>query len=199
MELKLERRAVNLPLDSSDEGFGGIGALYYDGTPKTEAKIAPDLVERFMPGAFRESYARGGEVISLYNHDEQILLGKRSNGLRLTEDERGLSYFVPLDPHDPDHVRVHAKIKRGDVKGSSIIFAARSEDQKFVKDPAGHYVREIYKAELIEIGPTPFPVYKQTTAEARSGLYLPVDEVRRQAQASGIDAPIREMEALLLL
>lgn len=196
-ELKLERRAVNRPLDATGEGFGGIGALYYDGTPATEAKIAPDLVERFMPGAFREWYARGSEVVSLYNHDESILLGKRSNGLKLTEDERGLSYWIPLDAADPDHVRVHSKILRRDVQGSSIIFGARSEDQKFIRGSGSTYVREIYKAEVYEIGPTPFPVYAQTTAEARSRPSI--DELMAVAKAYCIEPPdATEFELLLI-
>jgi HK97 family phage prohead protease len=196
MNLKLERRAVSRPLDASDEGFGGVGALYYDGTPATEARIAPDLIERFMPGAFRDCYARGGECVSLYNHDESILLGKRSNGMKLTEDERGLSYFIPLDPTDPDHVRVHSKIKRGDVKGSSVIFAARAADQKYTRGPDGAYIREIFKAEFYEIGPTPFPVYSHTTAEARS---LSIEELIAAAKAACVDAPDPAEFDLLLM
>jgi HK97 family phage prohead protease len=186
MDLKLERRSINSPLESGSEGFGGLGAVYYDGTPATEAKIAPDLVERFMPGAFREWYARGSDVVSLYNHDETILLGKRSNGLKIAEDERGLSYFIPLDTSDPDHVRVNAKIKRGDVKGSSIIFGARSEDQKFARHADGYYVREIFKAEVYEIGPCPWPVYSGTTAEARSKS---IEELIAAAKAACVEAP----------
>ena len=184
--MKYETRATNRPLDVSDEGFGGIGALYYDGTPATEAKIAPDLVERFMPGCFRDCYARGDDIVSFFNHDEKVLLGRRSNGLRLTEDERGLSYFVPLDPGDPDHVRVNAKIKRGDVRGSSIIFGARSEDQRFTRAPDGGYIREIFKAQVFEIGPTPFPVYRGTTAEARSQS---IEELIAAAKANCVEPP----------
>lgn len=195
MTIKLEMRAVDRPLDLTSEGFGGIGALYYDGTPATEAKIAPDLVERFMPGAFRDCYARGSDVVCLYNHDEKILLGRRSNGMKLSEDERGLSYFVPLDPSDPDHLRVHAKIKRGDVKGSSIIFGARSEDQKYTRQSDGTYVREIYKADFYEIGPTPFPVYRGTTAEARSAS---IEELIAAAKSACVEPPdASEFELLL--
>lgn len=201
---KLEKRSCERPLDHSAEGFGGLGALYYDGTPATEAKIAPDLVERFMPGAFRDSYASGNDVLSMYDHDRTIILGRRSNGMKLTEDERGLSYWIPLDKNDPDHVRVHAKILRGDVRGSSITFATRSDSQKFVKGEGnykGMYIREIYRADVMEIGPTPLPVYRSSTAEARAEERAEtIDELIQRARAQCIDPPdASEFELLLLL
>lgn len=204
MTKKLEVRSGEYPLDHSSEGFGGLGALYYDGTPKTEAKIAPDLVERFMPGAFRDSYASGRDVLSLYDHDRNVVLGRRSVGMRLTEDERGLSYWIPLDKADPDHVRVHAKIVRGDVRGSSITFATRSEDQKFVKGDGpykGLYIREIHRAEVIEIGPTPMPVYKAATAEARAEeRSVTIEQLIAEARAQCIEPPdATEFELLLLM
>lgn len=203
MTQKIEYRAVERPLDHSAEGFGGLGALYYDGTPATEAKIAPDLVERFMPGAFRESYASGADVLSMYDHDRNIILGRRSNGMKLTEDERGLSYWVPLDKNDPDHVRVHAKIMRGDVRGSSITFATRSEGQRFVKGDGpykGMYIREIINATVLEIGPTPLPVYRASTAEARAEeRAATIAELVQQARAASIEPPdASEFELLLL-
>ncbi len=197
--MKFETRGIERPLDVSGEGFGGLGALYYDGTPATEAKIAPDIVERFLPGAFRDTYTSGAEVISLYDHDRAVLLGKRSNGMKLVEDERGLSYWVNLDKNDPDHVRVHAKIQRGDVRGSSITFGARSEDQQFIRGDGpykGMYIREIRKAVVVEIGPTPLPVYSGSTAEARSAS---IDELRGLAKDLCIEPPdASEFELLLL-
>lgn len=203
MTHKIEYRAVERPLDHSAEGFGGLGALYYDGTPATEAKIAPDLVERFLPGAFRESYASGSDVLSMYDHDRNIILGRRSNGMKLTEDERGLSYWIPLDKNDPDHIRVHAKILRGDVRGSSITFATRSEGQRFVKGEGqykGMYIREITAAAVLEIGPTPMPVYRGATAEARAEQRsTTIAELLEQARALCIEPPdATEFELLLL-
>jgi uncharacterized protein len=203
MSDKIEYRAVERPLDHTAEGFGGVGALYYDGTPATEAKIAPDLVERFMPGAFRESYSSGADVLSMYDHDRNIILGRRSNGMKLTEDERGLSYWIPLDRNDPDHVRVHAKISRGDVRGSSITFATRSNGQKFVKGSgpyAGMYIREIHAANVLEIGPTPMPVYRNATAEARAEQRsATIAELLTAAKAQCIEPPdASEFELLLL-
>jgi HK97 family phage prohead protease len=195
---KPERRAVTRPLDVTDEGFGGLGGVYYDGTPATEARIAPDIRERFMPGCFRSWYASGAECLSLFDHNTDVLLGKRSQSLRLTENEAGLSYFVPYDAADPDHQRVRAKILRGDVRGSSIIFRPTKNGQRFVKD-GGEYVRELTEVEILEIGPTPMPVYSASTAEARSGLYLPIEEIRQLAAAGDVDPVILEMEAALLL
>lgn len=203
MTSKIETRSVDRPLDHSAEGFGGLGALYYDGTPATEAKIAPDLVERFMPGAFRETYSSGADVLSMYDHDRNIILGRRSNGMKLTEDERGLSYWLPLDKNDPDHLRVHAKIMRGDVRGSSITFATRSEGQRFVRGEGaykGMYIREIMSATVLEIGPTPLPVYRSSTAEARAEeRAMTVAELLDQARAATPEQPDpRELELLLL-
>lgn len=192
MERKPERRALARPLDTTDKEFGGLGALYYDGTPATEARMGGEFVERFLPGAFRDWYTSGAECFCFYDHDQNQLLGRRSNGLKLIEDERGLAYQVQVDPNDPDHVRVHAKIRRGDVRGSSLIFVSQTED--FRKEN-GLYIREISNAVVLEIGPTPYPVYSNTTAEARSAS---VDELVAAARAACVEPPDENELALLL-
>ncbi len=190
---KPERRALTTPLDSNEKGFGGVAALYYDGTPATEARMGTDFIERFMPGAFRDWYATANECFCFFNHDQEILLGRRSNGLQITEDERGLSYFVSFDGADPDHLRVASKIKRGDVRGSSIIFVAETED--FRKEN-GLYIREISKASILELGPTPYPVYEGTTAETRAQS---LDDLLARAVAACVQPPSQEEFDLLLL
>lgn len=180
---KPEKRALVTPLDATEKGFGGLAALYYDGTPNTEARMGADLVERFLPGAFRDWYAQAAECFCFFNHDEEVLLGRRSAGLQVTEDERGLSYFVAYDPTDPDHTRVASKIKRGDVRGSSIIFVAESEDYR---KENGVFIREISRASVLELGPTPYPVYEGTTAETRSSTLA---ELRARAAAACVEPP----------
>lgn len=183
MNQKLERRALTREVDASDKGFGGLGAVYYDGTSATEWRAGDAFVERFMPGAFREWYTSGAEAFSFFDHDRSVILGRRSSGLQLVENELGLSYFVTFDPNDPDHARVRSKIARGDVRGSSIIFSA--QDEEYRKE-GGIYIREISRAIVLEIGPTAFPVYEHTTAEARSRS---LEELIAAAKAACVDVP----------
>src|SRR5262249_1804476 len=51
--------------------------------------------EQIAPGAFREALA--GDVVALYNHNRDAVLGRTSSGtLRLNEDAKGLSFEIDL-------------------------------------------------------------------------------------------------------
>ena len=80
------------------------------------------FVELIAPGAFDDVLAQ--DTRGLFNHDPNFLLGRTVSGtLRLSVDERGLSYEI--DTPDTLTIRdlVVAPIARGDMSGSS--FAMR--------------------------------------------------------------------------
>lgn len=165
-----EQRSYSAPVEMRADGnyFGGLGCVYYDGTPTTEAKIWDGMVERFYPTAFEDFLASSEDCNCFFDHDMRTLLARRSSKtLEITSNSNGLEYRAKYDPTDPDHQRVFAKIKRGDVRGSSIIFTVMPDGDSFTMEN-GIYVRHIRKAWLADIGPTPYPVYSATTAEPRS-------------------------------
>lgn len=175
----------------SEKHIGGLAAVYYDGTPKTEYKLGPKLIERIHPGAFKEILESRSEVFGLYHHDESQLLGRlSSNTLQLTDEARGLAYSINYDATDPIHQSVAAKIRRGDVTGSSFTFAPKK--QKYERRSDGFTIRNIYEfATLRDVGPTHLPAYAGATAEFRSELD-PSEVARLHAIAQtelGLDPP----------
>jgi uncharacterized protein len=161
----------------------GYAAVHFrDGSPGTEYELRPDVVERMQPGAFNRSIESGGDIIALFNHDPAMLLGRRSNGtLSVTVDQVGVRYAVPLNPVDPDHQRVQAKIDRGDLSGSSFTFDVPPGGQKWTKRPDGKWQRDIMQAKVVELGPVTMPAYAATSAGLRS-LDNPIEALAAMQQ-----------------
>lgn len=198
----IETRAA---ADGKPETLCGYAAVYYStGDPLTQYDIWDEMYERIMPGAFDEFMANPTlEATCSPDHDDRQLLGRRSSGrLTLTSDERGLFYSVPFDPDDPDHQRIAAKVRRRDVVGSSLRFIAHEE--RWLRDiDTGAVVREIVKADVLQLGPVTDPAYDGTSAEMRSkdGGLQTLLQKRAQflaAEHAGADALWIEIESLLL-
>lgn len=110
------------------------------------------------------------DVLGLFNHDNNIILGRSSAGtLRLTTTESGVSYEIPYDADDEDHRRVMRKIIKGEVKGSSFAFRVARNGDRWDDDTDGVYVRTVTKfAGIYDVSPVARPAYLQTTAAKRS-------------------------------
>ncbi|MCH7573601.1 MAG: HK97 family phage prohead protease [Candidatus Marinimicrobia bacterium] len=120
--------------------------------------------EEIAPGAFAESL-RQDDVVALFNHDPNLLLGRSSGGtLRLVEDDRGLHYEfdVPDTQAGQDLV---TSVERKDVIGSSFAFRTL-DDEWSTKD--GEPFRLITRAKLFDVSPVTYPAYRTTSVAARS-------------------------------
>ncbi len=183
--MKQERRLVSVPVEvRAAEGqptvVRGYAALY-----DTEAVIAGFFRERIAPGAFRSVIGQTADVRALFNHDDNIVLGRTTNGtLRLSEDERGLAYEFDPNPNDPDATRVVAKIQRGDVSQSSYGFQVKADTWTKPTRAGELPLRTINEFEALrDVSPVTFPAFEDTTAEARSAAAVaavmpPADEYR---------------------
>lgn len=206
-------------LESRAEGerpelISGYGAVFYRlGDDASQYRADVDLVERIMPGAFSEFVEdRSRECLCSLDHDDRQLLGRRSSGtLSMSIDDRGLRYSVPYDAADPDHQRVAAKIRRGDIFGSSLRFLAHEE--RWLRDQdTGMIVREVLAADVFQIGPVTDPAYEGTSAEVRSSAvpdggwatlqhrkaaFLAAEELGRESLLIEIDRWIDEVDQVL--
>lgn len=162
--------------------ISGYGAVFYrSDDPGTEFTLMPGVRERILPGAF-DGIERE-DVRSTFNHDMSALLGRTKSGtLRLSVDEYGLRYEVDINPDDVQAMSTLAKIRRGDVDGSSFWFYIEDEE-RVEDDETGDSVYEIRKVRVVEVGPVSVPAYQATTAEQRSAHI----EARRQ-QLAAIEA-----------
>lgn len=164
-------RAIEIRQADEDGGstITGYAAVYYrEGDESTEYKLRNGVVERIQPGAFNDVLEERQDVLALFNHDTNVLLGRTSAGtLRLEADEIGLRYEIDL-PDTAAGRDVATSVKRGDLTGSS--FGFRSPQSRMAWDRAGGLaVRSISKfGSVRDIGPVTQPAYKGTTAGLRS-------------------------------
>lgn len=192
------RKAGNNP---SIVGYSAV--FYREGEEQTEYRIWSDYVERLKPGCFDRAIAESHDARGLYDHDSQNLLGRVSNGTcKLTVDDVGLRFEIPYDKDDPDHQRVAAKIRRGDLSGCSFAFANASSEWEEQTDPAGEtlWVRNITDLDLYDVGPVTYPAYEATevglrtavanereVAQARSALRTHCDDLLNHQRAIAIE------------
>ena len=148
----------------------GYAAVFYDGTPETEYRLWDDLVERVMPTAFERALDGTDDVVAVFNHKAELLLGRQSAGtLQLRVDERGLAYTIR--PPDTTVARdLIENLRLRNLTGSSFSFnPVGRAGERFVTDEAGGLsVRELHHVETFDVGPVTFEAYRATSAEAAS-------------------------------
>jgi HK97 family phage prohead protease len=124
--------------------------------------------ERILPGAFDKilSRQRGrSEILSYYNHNSDLLLGRESAGtLTVTVEEKGVVYTV--EPPDTSAGRdVLALVRSRNLTGSSFAFTVGQKGERFTTDESGKAIREIVDASgLYELGPVNVPAYGSATS-----------------------------------
>ncbi len=161
--------------DSAESGpriIGGYGAVFYSAAdPGTQIELWTDTYERIMPGAFDRSIAEGADVVSLFNHDDNNVLGRTtSKSLALSVDAVGLLYGATENTKDPQWASTAAKVERGDVTGASFMFFVRKQEWSLetLADGREIEVRSILDVDLVEVGPVTFPWYPAATAGMRA-------------------------------
>ncbi len=163
--------------------------------------------ERIARGAFTESIATG-DVRALWSHDAATPLGRHRNGtLRLEERADGLHYEVDVNPEDVIATSVAARIRRGDVTGSSFGFIVRRREDQEWTERDGVLWRTIHRAELREVSPVVWPAYPQSRVgvggksealrralASGGGRSTPVDQLRRRRLRAEQDASLALMQ-----
>ena len=128
--------------------------------------------ERILPGAFDKILSRQrnkADVVALFNHDNNIVLGRTSSGtLELSSDEKGLRYVVTPPASRQDVLEL---IARRDVRGSSFAFTVDRSGEKFTTED-GRSVREIREVNgLFDVGPVLVPAYPASSASVAMRSY----------------------------
>src|SRR5690242_7922903 len=136
----------------------------------SQAEIVPGMFEVIRPGAFTRTLAEKADVRRLFNHDEDLIIGRTKSGtLRLTEDKMGLYFEVDVPQSRMD---VYEAVQRGDVDQCSFGFTAA--DEFFSKTVTGAPLRELMDLDLFDVSVVTYPAYDSTTAEARSRALWPL-------------------------
>ena len=142
-------------------------------------ELWPGATESVAPGAFSESLS--GDVRALFNHNQDIVLGRTTNGtLELSDDARGLYGRVKINRNDTDALNAYQRIARGDVTGCSFGFDVEQQTEEFRDDGTIHWTLEKISP-LYELSPCTFPAYEATNISARKRDFE--DAKRRRADA----------------
>jgi HK97 family phage prohead protease len=80
------------------------------------------FAETIMPGAFRDSLAKGADVPFKINHEGMTLARTKSGTMRLAEDSHGLHVEADLDPSNPHVQALRSAMKRHDIDEMSFAF-----------------------------------------------------------------------------
>jgi HK97 family phage prohead protease len=127
--------------------------------------------EEILPGAFdRILNKRKSDVVALFNHDSNIVLGRSSSGtLELSSDDKGLRYVVTPPVSRADVLEL---IQRRDVRGSSFAFTVDKNGESFRTGEDGKAVRQIREVSgLYDVGPVLVPAYPSTSASVAMRSY----------------------------
>ncbi|RLP21988.1 HK97 family phage prohead protease [Mesorhizobium sp. YM1C-6-2] len=131
------------------------------------APIAGLFEERLAKGAFTRTLREDPDVLALWHHNYDQVLGRTTAGtLRLEEDSRGLHFELDLDPRSPAGALALSTLERGEVRGMSFGFGVRAEE--WHDSGTGLPRRTITDVSLWEITVTPIPAYEDTSASLRS-------------------------------
>ena len=167
--IQLERRIVPCELRAEEATDGRLTLRGYAAVFNAWSQDLGGFREMLRPGAFSHSLGNGDDVVALFNHNEDHVLGRRSAGtLRCMEDERGLG--VEVDVPDTQNGRdVYQLVRRGDLKGMSFAFTLPNPrtDQLWSRHEEGD-LREILRANLHDVSVVTHPAYLDTSVAARA-------------------------------
>ena len=164
--MSIERRFI--PLEELEIRAGDDGAAI-KGYAAVFEKLSGKMWgfrEKIQSGAFASSLNSKRNIKALWNHNPDYPLGSTKNStLMLEEDEKGLRFELVL-PETNWGKDALESIKRGDTDGVS--FGFRTKKDAWDETDPKNIVRTLVDVDLIEISPTPFPAYPQTSVGVRS-------------------------------
>ena len=174
-ELRVKRNAAGAPV------IEGYAAVFNS--------LSEDLGgfrEQILPGAFSTSLANKPDVRALFNHDENLVLGRTKAGtLDLSEDTTGLAWSCTL-PDTAAARDLAVSIERGDIDQCSFGFYCMDDDWAMLD---GTPVRSVKTAEVFDVSAVTYPAYTATSVSMRS--------LWRDGQPDSIEAGIRSAKSVV--
>lgn len=119
------------------------------------------------PKAFDSCLAKNPQVLGLFNHSNDMVLGSTSSGtLKLSVDEVGLKYEI--DPPNTSYANdLLVSMRRKDIKDASFGFYAIED--KWHVDPKTHEnIRTILQADVFDVSVVSSGAYPDASSQVRS-------------------------------
>lgn len=140
--------------------IGGYAATFND--------LSQDLSgfkEKIAPGVFKQSLKDNPDVLCLYGHDDNQILGRGSSGtLEISEDSKGLKFTCKL-PDTSTARDLIALMERDDIRSMSFGFYCIEDDWNEVN---GQAIRTLIQVVLFEISVVGMPAYESSSVSLRS-------------------------------
>ena len=159
--------------DGEPTKIGGYAAVFN--------KLSDDLGgfrEKIDPGFF--SNVLGDDVRALFNHDDNMVLGRTKNDtLTLEQDDKGLK--VSITPPDTTYARdLLSLMERGDVNQMSFQWITAEGGDSWDESNLKKVVRTLLPngcSSLWDVSPVTFPAYPQTKAGLRSSKQMYIEHI----------------------
>jgi HK97 family phage prohead protease len=153
----------------------------------SESRNLGGFVETIHPNAFDDVLAEQPDVIGVFNHDRNLLLGRTGNGsMRLMKDPYGLRYEIMPNENTSVGRDVVQWVKDRTVVGSSFAFAVRRDggDSWSTDGQRGIRKREVRQIGLLEdVGPVVRPAYDSSSVVvSRRAIEMALGESFRPVQ-----------------
>ena len=149
-----------------------------DAAPKIEGMAATfgtvadigQFREVIQKGAFTRTLADPTqEIVCLFNHNEDVILGRKSAGtLTLEQTDRGLRFSCSV-PETSAARDVYTNLKLGNIRECSFGFGIDDPDtdESWQKESDGTMLRTLKNVRLFDVSVVTFPAYSNTSASAR--------------------------------
>lgn len=180
-DVTIEQRAAEVEGGEGTEVIKGYFSVY-----DSNYKLWNNTYERIAKGAL--DGADISDVLCLYNHEDEMLLGRLYNGegtLKIGIDERG-GYFTCEKANTTAFNDTYENIRLKNIRGCSFAFTIESETVETDVPQADGSMATIYTInkikKLYDVGPVNNPAYIETDVEAsmRSRVQPIKKEVRSQ-------------------
>lgn len=159
----IERRVYPAEVRADGDGpmISGYSAMF-----GKESQDLGGFIEKIARGAFAKTIRENPNIMALFNHNANNVLGRTGNGtLRLEENRVGLRMEVDL-PDTQTAKEVRELIARGDITGQSFAFETLRDSWEY---PDGDKpIRTLQEVRLFDVGPVTFPAYQDTKVSARA-------------------------------
>ena len=111
--------------DQGQEVISGYAIVF-----NSESRNLGGFIETIEPRAIQA--ADVSDVVALFNHDQNLILGRTPSTLNLTIDDRGVKYDI-IPPDTTTAKDLMTSIRRGDVRGSSFGFTVKANGDVWEK------------------------------------------------------------------
>jgi HK97 family phage prohead protease len=159
----------------------GYGAVF-----NSESRNLGGFTETIHPAAFDNVLSSNPDVIGVFNHDRNLLLGRTTNGtLKLTTDAYGLRYEITPNTNTSIGKDCVEWVKDRTVVGSSFAFAiSKDSGDAWSTDARGMRRREVRNIALLEdVGPVARPAYDSSSVVvSRRAIELALGDINRPNQ-----------------